>query len=101
MEAKFKELLKYSDPIKVQRNAFERFGDEAVIYLSPRTEKKYRIRDPINNRWVDFGQMGYEDYTKHKDKHRRKLYLQRATHIKGDWKQNKYSANNLSIHLLW
>ena len=42
-----------------------------------------------------------EDYTKHKDEKRRKSYLARAKGIKGDWKNNKYSANNLSIHLLW
>jgi hypothetical protein len=50
---------------------------------------------------VHFGQMGYEDYTKHKNKTRRKNYLTRSRKIKGDWKKSKYSANNLAIHLLW
>jgi hypothetical protein len=45
--------------------------------------------------------MGYEDYTKHKDPVRRQAYLKRATKIKGDWKDNKYSPNNLSINILW
>ena len=37
----------------------------------------------------------------HKDDKRRQNYLLRASHIKGDWKDNKYSPNNLSMHLLW
>lgn len=58
------------------------------------------IQDP-DNKWIHFGQMGYEDYTKHKDDDRRKNYLKRSSNIKGQWKSNKYSPNNLSIHLLW
>ena len=46
-------------------------------------------------------QLGYEDYTKHKNKSRRKNYLARSTKMKGKWKKNKYSPNNLSIHILW
>lgn len=58
------------------------------------------IQDP-NNKWIHFGQMGYEDYTKHRDENRRMNYLNRASKIKGHWKTNKYSPNNLAIHLLW
>ena len=54
-----------------------------------------------NNKWINFGQLGYEDFTKHKDNERRDRYLKRATHIKGNWKNDKYSPNNLSIHILW
>jgi hypothetical protein len=50
---------------------------------------------------VHFGAMGYEDYTKHKNKSRRKNYLTRSGNIKGDWKKDKYSANNLARILLW
>ena len=45
--------------------------------------------------------MGYEDFTKHHDKKRRKNYLTRTKFMKGDWKRNKYSANNLSRNILW
>jgi hypothetical protein len=31
----------------------------------------------------------------------RKKYLARATKIKGNWKSDKYSPNNLAIHILW
>ena len=51
--------------------------------------------------WVHFGEMGYEDYTKHKDEKRRKRYLKRSAGIKGKWKENPYSPNNLSRSLLW
>ena len=45
--------------------------------------------------------MGYEDFTKHKDEERRKDYRRRAENIKGNWKNNKYSPNNLAINILW
>ena len=58
------------------------------------------VQDPTG-KWIHFGAMGYEDYTKHKDQKRRERYLNRAENIKGSWKQNKFSPNNLAIHLLW
>ena len=100
MTNKEKEIFKYSNPAKVQRNANNYFGKKVSIYLSSRTDKKYMVKDP-NGKWIHFGQMGYEDYTKHKDNNRRKNYLSRSKNIKGDWKRNKYSPNNLSIYLLW
>ena len=32
---------------------------------------------------------------------KRNSYLARATNIKGEWKKNKYSKNNLAINILW
>lgn len=32
---------------------------------------------------------------------RRRLYLSRATKIKGAWRDDPFSPNNLAIHLLW
>lgn len=91
----------FSDPVKVQRKAYKFLGKNAIVYLSTRKDKKYMIFDPIHNKWVHFGQMGYEDYTKHKNATRRRNYLSRATHIRGYWENSKYSPNNLSINLLW
>ena len=34
-------------------------------------------------------------------KERRRLYKKRALNIKGEWKKNKISPNNLSINILW
>ena len=70
------------------------------VYLSSRKTKKYMIVTP-ENKIVHFGAMTYEDYTKHKSDIRRRNYRRRAENIKGDWKQDKYSPNNLAINLLW
>jgi hypothetical protein len=93
-------IRRYSNPTKVYRLAKKYLGKTAKIGLSTKKEKKYMVTTPHGN-IVHFGQMGYEDYTKHKDKTRRKNYLTRSRNIKGDWKKNKYSPNNLAIHLLW
>jgi len=94
-------LRKYSTPKTAQSRAYKYLGRTAKLYPASRKHKKYKIFDPIHNTWSNFGQLGYEDYTKHKDKSRRKNYLARSTKMKGDWKKNPYSPNNLSIHILW
>ena len=94
-------LLKYSNPRSAQKKAYKYLGKTAKLYPSDKKDKKYKIFDPKNKKWVNFGQLGYEDFTKHKNKSRRKNYLTRSKNIKGDWKINKYSPNNLSIHILW
>jgi hypothetical protein len=96
-----RKLKKYSDPKKVQKMAYKYLGRTAKIYPSSKKEKKYMIWDPKNNKYVHFGQLGYEDYTKHNNKSRRKNYLNRSRKIKGNWKKNPYSPNNLSINILW
>lgn len=98
---KVKEIFKYSNPVEVQKRAEKLFGDDVMLELSNRKDKKYMIYDEVENKWVHFGQMGYEDVTKHNDPIRRERYLARATKIKGNWKDNPYSPNNLSINLLW
>ena len=88
-----------STPSKVRAN-FKKYkgNDDAKIELSEKPDKKYKVI--VDGKTVHFGST-MEDYTKHKDETRRKSYLARAKGIKGDWKRNKYSANNLSIHILW
>ena len=95
-----KSIRLYSNPTEVYRRASKYLGKTAKISLSTKKEKKYMVVTP-DGKIVHFGQMGYEDYTKHKNKTRRKNYLKRSRGIKGNWKKNKYSPNNLSIHLLW
>lgn len=96
-----KTLKKYSNPIIAQKMAYKYLGKTAKLYPSIKKDKKYSIFDPKNKKWVSFGQLDYEDYTKHRNKLRRRNYLTRSRSIKGDWKKNKYSPNNLSIHVLW
>lgn len=92
-------LYQFSDPMLAQKKAFDYAGLQ--LYKSANPSKKYMIINPITNKLVHFGAQGMEDYTKHKDKERRILYLKRATKIKGDWKNNPYSPNNLAINILW
>uniref|UniRef100_A0A6C0HQJ8 Uncharacterized protein n=1 Tax=viral metagenome TaxID=1070528 RepID=A0A6C0HQJ8_9ZZZZ len=54
-----------------------------VNFLEARVRKKYMIKDTKMNKLVYFGQMGYEDYTKHKNKTRRKNYLTRSSGMNG------------------
>jgi hypothetical protein len=93
-------IWKYSNPTEVNRRAKKYLGKTAKISLSTKKDKKYMVTTP-DGKIVHFGQMNYEDFTRHKNKIRRKNYLSRSRKIKGDWKKNKYSANNLAIHLLW
>ena len=98
-----KRIYLYSTPRTAQRMAYKYLGrtKTAKLYPARNPAKKYMVYDPKNNKWVNFGQMGYEDYTKHHDKTRRKNYLTRTKGMLGDWKRNKYSANNLSRSILW
>jgi hypothetical protein len=84
-----------------QEKAEAYLGKNTMLFTSPKKDKKYRIYNPIKDKWVDFGSSQYEDFTKHQDPIRRERYLQRATNIKGKWREDPYSPNNLSIHILW
>lgn len=73
---------------------------------------KLQITAP-DGRIVRFGRKGYGDHIiwSMKEKsgevpkgfadEKRRLYRARATKIKGNWKDDKYSPNNLAIHILW
>ena len=94
------ELYLYSNPIKAQTQAFKYLGKNSVLYKSKNVNKKYAIIES-SGKTINFGQLGYEDFTKHNDKLRRKNYLTRTAGMKGNWKNNPYSANNLSRNILW
>jgi hypothetical protein len=65
-------LLKYSNPIEAQKKATDYLGKDAVLYTSTDPKKKYSIYDPNKNRFINFGAIGYEDYTYSKDKEKRR-----------------------------
>ena len=92
------ELNKYSNFKTVNDNAKRLYGKE--VFVSTRKNKKYMIMND-DKKWIHFGQLGYEDFTKHLDEQRRELYIKRASKLKGQWKENIYSPNMLSIVLLW
>lgn len=97
-DAKYKELLKVSNPKEVDRRSEEIYNKPT--YLSTRKYKKYMILDN-NDKWVHFGDIRYSDGTRHKDIKRIDNYHKRMNGVKGNWRENEYSPNNLSLKLLW
>jgi hypothetical protein len=91
-------MNKVSDIKKV--NKLSKMIYEKTVQPSTRKNKKYMIMND-KNKLVHFGDLRYEDYTKHHDGDRLNRYLSRATKIKGKWRKDKYSPNNLAINLLW
>ena len=91
---KLKELRNYSDPEYVMNKA--RMMGLNPVHESSRKDKKYMVFD--GRTMIHFGQMGYEDATKHNDLDRINRFRKR------NWKwQNspKYSPAYLSSSLLW
>ena len=56
-----------------------------TVEQSTRKNKKYMIMNDDHN-FIHFGDLRYEDFTKHQDFKRLNNYLSRATKIKGNWK---------------
>jgi hypothetical protein len=94
-------LRRYSNPTQAQKKATQVLGYQARLCVATNPSKKYRVQNPKTGHWTQFGQMGYEDYTRHRDKRRRRNYLTRSAKIRGHWKADPYSANNLSRKILW
>jgi len=90
----------FSNPKIAQKKAFEFYGPNAILHRSNTKNKKYCIETP-EGKIINFGQMGYQDFTRTNDELKRYNYLQRTSKIRGDWKSNKYSPNNLSRTILW
>jgi hypothetical protein len=70
------------------------------LFKSPRPEKKYRVVLD-NGRKVDFGAVGYSDYTIHKDYDRMKLYESRHRKRENWTKSGIGSAGFWSKWILW
>jgi len=94
MNNKLKELYEYSDPEEVNRKAMLLHLNE--IHPSSRAKFKYMVFN--GHRMVHFGQMGYDDYTKHKDEKRRNNFRKRNHR----WANAPiYSPRFLSWNLTW
>jgi len=98
---KRKEVEKVSDPDLVYHKAMillSEYGDVELDF-STRLNKKYMIKgDFTNNKWVHFGDMKYEDFTKHQNEVRLMKFRHRNKHwIK---KYDKYSPAWFSYNLL-
>ena len=84
----------------VLRTLHKVYGEDVDLYFSSKKDKKFMVQDP-NGKWVHFGSRFYDDWHSHKDPIRREKYLKRATNIKGNWKDNMFSPNNLALRVLW
>ena len=93
-------ICEVSNPEIVLKQLKKYYGDKVDLYLSTSKNKKYMVFDEDGKK-VHFGSILYQDYTNHQDEKRRKNYLKRASNIKGNWRQNPFSPNMLSIILLW
>ena len=85
-------LTDYSDPREVTRRGLK-LG--LKVEPSTRKDKKYMVFD---GKPIHFGQMGYEDFTKHKDEKRRTSF-QKRNHKWAAAPRNTPAW--LSYHLLW
>ena len=89
-----------SNPSKVVSIKNNYLGKNVEIFISDRKDKKYMVLTPEGKK-VHFGNINYEDFTRHNNDSRRENYLKRASNIKGNWKADKYSPNNLSLKIIW
>jgi hypothetical protein len=73
-----------------------------TIKRSHRSDKKWDAVFEVNGRTrvQPFGQKGYSDYTKHKDKTRKQRYLHRHSGMGEDW-NDPTTAGALSRWILW
>lgn len=94
--------------LKVVKIKAKQYGLEPeLLNFSTKKNKK------LNYNGIDFGATTYKDFIiynfleiQNKEPEgtalkKRNLYLKRSKNIKGNWKENKISPNNLSIHILW
>lgn len=93
------DINKVSNPAIVRKKfANYKGSDDARLELSEKSDKKYKVI--YNGKTIHFGS-NLPDFTKTGDETKRRSYLARSGGIKGNWKNDKYSPNNLSRHLLW
>jgi len=72
------------------------------------TNPKYKLMIQNENKTIHFGSRTNSDFILYmlndeKDKaiKMRNSYLKRTSQIKGNWKDDKYSKNNLSRRIIW
>ena len=99
---KKQQIFKVSNPDTVYHNAVILLGHfvSFELQLSTRKNKKYMIRGQFtNNKFIHFGDMRYQDYTKHQDEDRKRKFLNRNRHWTRDY--DLYTPAYFSYHLLW
>lgn len=91
-------LNMYSNPKIAQQIAFKILGPNAILYKSDKPDKKYKYFNPILNKYQYFGQMLFEDFTKHLDEDRRNRFLNRNK----KWANaDPYSPAFMAYYIIW
>lgn len=85
---------------RILLNVASYLGPNVKLEPSTRKNKKWMVKRP-DGKYVHFGDSRYEDFTQHQDEERRKQYLARSGKIIGNWRNDKYSPNQLSREILW
>jgi hypothetical protein len=95
---KYNNVIKYSNPSVVLKQAVKYHYNPKDIYISTRQNKKYMIYNPYSDKFIHFGQMPYKDYTITKDRYKRENFMTRNH----KWKDYpKYTPAHLAYYLLW
>ena len=97
-----------SDYLEMAKRVAQRAGyPPHSLQWSNKTGKKLMMKTP-DGKTVHFGAVNHGDflfYSLSGDQkladQKRRSYLARATRIRGDWRSDKYSPNNLAIRILW
>ena len=87
-------LRQFSNPDEVKKKA--RYYNLNTVYESTRRNKKYMVHS--GDKWIHFGQIPFEDFTKHHDKTRLEAFRRR------NWRwefADVYTPRWLSWHILW
>jgi hypothetical protein len=91
-------ITEVSTPSRVYSAARKMFGNNVMIELSERKNKKYKLWNPNKKTWVHFGDSRYEDFTKHGDAERRRDFRSRNA----KWADAPmYSPAHLAYWILW
>ena len=102
---KYNQIILVSNPKIVLKNYREYLKKHKLnedihkLFYSYKKDKKYMIS--LDKKFVHFGSIKFEDFTFHNDDKRKENYLKMASKIKGDWRNDIFSPNNLSINILW
>jgi hypothetical protein len=99
--------------LKEAKKKASKAGLNADSLAFSKGEHKLEITDPRSGSVVRFGRRGYGDHIiwsalerrgeveKGHAAQKRRVFRKSHSAIKGDWKKNPYSPNNLAIQILW
>lgn len=97
----------------IEKNVKLYYNGNLNIEFAKDKKHKIKIMNPDTKKWVSFGGYDNGDFLMYKIMEKLKqvekgtadkkqlAYLARAMNIKGKWRDDPYSKNNLAIYLLW